>query len=135
MGAPGGLFEASKFTKNDQLTSSELQRMQDQLQRLTRVPNVPGLTTSWGFYPDQVQSSESVSVQFVLLDDALFPGTYDLPGEAKGKLMAPSGNKKMAPTSEVVDVLNYSTSIYAPIGGIAICQPTSLGLVAIGSAS
>lgn len=95
----------------------------------------PGYHLGTGFYETPVPSGASSVLQIVLLDDALLPGTYDLPGTARGKLMSPAGNGRLMVSGSEVDVYNYSTSIYAPIGGLVLAQ-TALGvLVAIGSAS
>ena len=92
----------------------------------------PGLHTQSGFFSTEVQQDSGSSMKIVLLQDALLPGTYDLPGTASGFLMFPNGNR-LAATSELIEVVNYSTSIYGPIGGIVFVM-TFEGLnVAVGS--
>ena len=92
-----------------------------------------GIHTSQGFYSTGGSQAQSSVMKIVLLQDALLPGTYDLPGQAKGAIMELGSNNRLAQTSEVVDVVNYSTSIYGPIGGLVLAQEWSGVLVAVGS--
>ena len=95
----------------------------------------PGIHLGTGFYDTPDSPAAASVLKIVLLDDALLPGTYDLPGIASGKLMTAAGGGRLTVTGTSVDVVNYSTSIYAPIGGLVLAQ-TALGvLVAVASAS
>lgn len=93
-----------------------------------------GIHTQHGFYatnPDPPQQSSAVTV--AQMQDALFPGTHDLPGTGKAKIMTVSSGNRLSATSEVVSVVNYSTSIYAPIGGIVGLMPFNGAYMAIWS--
>lgn len=93
-----------------------------------------GIHTQNGFFSTNSDQSASSQIQVIKLIDALLPGTEDLPGRAQGYLMQESSNDRMIPSSEVVSVVNYSTSIYGPIGGIVLAMSNSSGkMIAIGS--
>ncbi len=92
----------------------------------------PGLHTQSGFYSTEVASDGGSTLRIALLRDALMPGTYDLPGTAIGTLMSPNGNRLEA-TGQDVEIVNYSTSIYGPIGGVVYVLDFQGLLVAIGS--
>lgn len=91
-----------------------------------------GIHTQNGFFATNPEQASSSSLKIVLLRDSLLPGTYDLPGVANGVLMEPSGNR-LLPGSDVVSVVNYSTSIYGPIGGLVMAMEWNGLLVAVGS--
>lgn len=92
-----------------------------------------GIHTQHGFYATSPQATSSSVLRIAILQDALLPGTYDLPGVAKGKLLHVSSGNNLSPSADTIDIVNYSTSIYGPIGGLVFTQ-TFEGLnVAIGS--
>lgn len=94
----------------------------------------PGFHTQSGFYATEQSSSSGSTMKIVLLQDALLPGTYDLPGTANGLRMTVS-NGKLVVTSESIPVVNFSTSIYGPIGGLVYTLSYEGLNVAIGSAA
>lgn len=120
----------------DDPTADLLNSMMASVERANKIDmGRPGYHLGTGFYETSEGTAAASVLKIILLDDALLPGTYDLPGIASGKLMAAAGSGRLAPTGTTVDVVNYSTSIYAPIGGLVLAQ-TALGvLVAIWSAS
>ena len=93
-----------------------------------------GIHTQHGFYATGTQqSSPGSTLKIAILQDALMPGTYDLPGVAKAKLLHVLSGNNLSISSDLIDIVNYSTSIYGPIGGLVFSQ-TFEGLnVAIGS--
>lgn len=93
-----------------------------------------GIHTQHGFFSANPEQAQSSQVQVIKLIDALLPGTEDIPGRANGYLMQESSNDRMAATTESVSIVNYSTSIYGPIGGIVLALPLGNGkMVAIAS--
>ena len=93
-----------------------------------------GIHTQHGFFQTNPDAAQSSAMIIVLLRDALFPGTYDLPGVASGTLMEQSGSgNTLQDTGEDVEVVNYSTSIYGPIGGLVLCNTFNGLNVAVGS--
>lgn len=93
-----------------------------------------GIHTQNGFFSTNSDQSQSSIIQIIKLIDALLPGTEDMPGRAQGYVMEESSGDRIVSTGTTVSVLNYSTSIYGPIGGLVLALPSSSGkLIAIGS--
>ena len=133
---PGWRMPGKLKSKNFRdATAPILNSMGDSVERANRMDfGAPGIHTQHGFFSaPQDQGSSGSAMRIVLLQDALLPGTYDLPGTAKGALMEISSGNRLAATSEIIDIVNYSTSIYGPIGGLVMCQTFSGLNVAIGS--
>lgn len=135
--APGAGWRPAGQFKKDGLNRDvveNLNAMADAAGRANAVDfSEEGIHTSAGFYKTGNRQAASSAMQIILLSDALFPGTYDMPGTAKGVLMEVASGNRLSQTSESVDVVNYSTSIYGPIGGLILAQEWSGLLVAIGS--
>jgi hypothetical protein len=96
----------------------------------------PGIHYGHAFHPtpDQQKATGS-SLVILLLEDALLPGTYDLPGMASGYVMESTSSGTLVKTGDVRTVVNYSTSIYAPVGGLVLSQTFGSLLVATGSSN
>lgn len=107
-------------------THEDWNTLVQQVARLSRMTGT-GLNTGVGFFPDQSDDGGGSPVQFVKMLDPLFPGTYDLPGIGDGNLMVPASGNRLSKTSSVVSVVNYSTSIYAPIDGLVVVTRSSSG--------
>lgn len=98
----------------------------------------PGWHFGHAFYPQNREQVEqnSTTLAIIRLEDALLPGTPDLPGIATGYLMKKLSNHRLTATTTSVTVLNYSTSIYAPIGGLALALTLEESVyIAVGSAA
>ena len=131
---PGTIKPKSGGRSGDRLAADLLNDMGGAAARANKLDfGRPGIHTQSGFYSTETQQAAGSTMKIVLLLDALLPGTYDLPGLANGSVMQVSSGSRLTATSEVVSVVNYSTSIYGPIGGLVLCQTFNGLNVAVGS--
>ncbi len=130
---PGTVKPKTGGRRGDQLAADLLNDLGGAAQRANRMDfGRPGIHTQSGFYSTETQQDAGSTMKIVLLNDALFPGTYDLPGTASGFLMEANGGT-LKVSSQAVSVVNYSTSIYGPIGGLVYVMTFNGLNVAVGS--
>lgn len=135
MPTPGMGWEPPSYQAGPAPSHEDWNSIAQQVARLSRRQGA-GIYNGAGNFPDEGDDAVSSRKVFLTLQDALLPGTFDLPGEAKGFVMRQGSGKRRVATSETVTVYNYSTSIYAPIGGGVYAEEDSEGtLVALASFS
>jgi hypothetical protein len=126
-------WEPPRYEPGPAPSSEDWNSIAQQVARLSRRQG-PGIYNGAGNFPDDGDDSVSTKRVFLTMQDAMLPGTFDLPGEGYGLVMVKSGSGRMSASSTRKKVVNYSTSIYAPIGGGVIAEDDGSGtLIALAS--